>query len=140
MREIKFRGKRTDNKEWVYGQYFDIIIGIRKHYCIVVNNEAGGLLDDKQASFYIDRSSLCQYIGKNDKNKEELYENDIVRYKRASSDFIGVIEYNEITCRFSVRSILSGGRDIIIWKEKYIPYIEKIGNIYDNPELLKEEK
>lgn len=64
MREIKFRGRRTDNKEWVYGHYY--YDHTSKQHVIV----------DRLAHWTIDPETLGQYIGFKDKNAVEICERD----------------------------------------------------------------
>lgn len=78
---------------------------------------------------------LMQYIGLKDKNGKEIFENDIIKL---SDKLHGYITFKE-------------GKFIVIYIEKNLPkkiqdcgiYLscyEVIGNIYENPELLKENK
>ena len=90
-----------------------------------------------------------QFTGSKDKNDKEIYEGDIVRIlytdwmSKSESDErtmqqylidisnIGVIEFNED--RFSVKI---ENKYNSIFPGRY-GYIEVIGNIFENPELLK---
>lgn len=80
--------------------------------------------------------TLMQYTGLKDKNGKEVYEGDILKGKawteRDESFRIGKIEYNEQRTCFDF--VYNLGR-IYLWMMK--EELEVIGNIYENPELLK---
>ena len=71
MKEIIFRAKKVSNGQWVYGSLLE---GYpyhkdRGHKTIV---ETGMLYHE------IDPSTVCQFTGKYDKNKERIFHGDIV--------------------------------------------------------------
>lgn len=76
----------------------------------------------------------CQFTGKYDINKKEIYDGDIVRFRRSDDKFfIGEIAYIEEHGAFFV--IHSGISDNQLYAfDNY----EVIGNIYESPELLEE--
>lgn len=77
---------------------------------------------------------VMQYTGLKDKNGKEIYEGDITRDKNGS---IGVVQYNSERAYFE-EVYLSGNRNFL--PEESIMEaldLQVIGNIYENPELLK---
>lgn len=131
MREIKFRAKRIGNNEWVTGEPH--IQCCRPH---IHTGEA--------KTYLIDKETLGQFTGLRDKNGKEIYEEDIVKFHFMSSSpysselfptekFYGVITTN----KYNQWTILSDGLEIHI--ENAIKYGEIVGNIHDNPELIKED-
>ena len=121
MREILFRGKFDEN-EWKYG-YLTI--------------EPRGLaIKDFIVLWHIDAKTVGQYTGMLDKNGIKIFEGDIVDFSdRSNGDGYGVVRYDENETEFEFES-----DNICRSLGSYYPKnIEVIGNIYDNPELLKEE-
>jgi len=78
MREIKFRGKRSDNGEWVYGYYFiserDIEDGFVWRDIPQIQQRYG----DHYQYFDVIPETIGQYTGLKDKNGTEIYEDDLV--------------------------------------------------------------
>lgn len=131
MREILFRGKRTDNGEWVYGAFsscdFDGESGIICKPSIID-------YDDNCLWVEVIPETVGQYTGLTDETGNKIFEGDIVITKATSCEFVGCIAYSTEYVRF-----------VCVTKSK-IPYpmdsvfdYEIIGNVYDNPDLLKGE-
>lgn len=90
--------------------------------------------------FDIEDMILMQYTGLKDKNGKEIYEGDIIFIKGETKllDIKGKVEYSNILAQF----IITNTGNIVNEAESLGDYeeedIEKIGNVYDNPELLEE--
>ena len=129
MRDILFRAKRTDNREWVYGNYA---------FCDCYTNQKHYIFQNKPLEYAVDESTLCQYTGLTDKNGLKIWENDIVKrtdLHRVGELSIGIIEYDIENTAFVIHWIDNPKYSPTYpWKDR----IAVVGNIFDTPELLKE--
>lgn len=128
-REILFRGKRTDNGEWIEG----LVARYNPKF------ECANIVDDFESLVPVKTETVGQYTGLTDKNGKKIFEGDIVKHynhnpiKEYSED-IGRVFYYSKSCRFLRTSKLFPNDCPEI--ESYCEY-EVIGNIYDNPELME---
>ena len=152
MREILFKAKRVDNGEWVDGYLFDNgFDGEEKKYFIgglIIEKYNGTACDEWDITgidFYeIDPETICQFTGLCDKNRKKIWENDIVNTK---SNVRVQIKFGLYSNGFSTWKHNQGFYMDFMDKEYYRPelgyWAEKsvvIGNIFDNKELLQEER
>lgn len=120
-REIKFRAWDTENK--CFHQNMDGVGGYYYNF--------GVSTDD-------DVFVLQQYTGLKDRNGKEIYEGDIIASfnKDNQKVFIGVVEYRMASFWINGRAInmlYAADCNLLVGIDKK----EIIGNIYENPELLK---
>lgn len=124
MRKIKFRGKSVDDGVWVYGDYHHRAGNV--HTIIAMEPDKYGKV------FYavnqVIPDTVGQFTGLYDKNGKEIYFDDIVRNKYG--DIGSVIWFSDWSLRVDW-----GGGDIHFIDPEW--GLEVIGNIHDNPELLK---
>lgn len=137
MREILFRGKRTDNGGWIEGS-------------LLIYNDIVSLDPDAEpVEYWIMGNSLeqvipetvGQYTGMNDENGKKIFEGDIfeegtsvihgpdryeIAYINASFCFRNITKQNTFWTSFGDNEFGLEGR-----------WCTVIGNIHDNPELLE---
>ena len=131
MREILFRGKRNDSSEWVYGNF---VRGCVDDFAYIV--EFG---NKELCRNYVEviPETVGQYTGLTDKNGKKIFEGDIVSEMPPmnSVSYIGYVVWDEEATLFRV---VFGNPSNCCILGTYSRSYTVIGNIYDNPELLKE--
>lgn len=130
MREIKFRGKRADNGEWVYGDLMQFYNnGHRMNSVAIWSTQVDEVLTN----------TVGQFTGLHDKNGKEIYEGDIIRTYGSKGDEIKhTVCYSDNEAMFCTKLIgadMLGGGITQRWLDEF--EFEVIGNKWDNPELLK---
>ncbi|WP_405347953.1 YopX family protein [Fusobacterium animalis] len=128
MREIKFRAWLKEKK--IMGEVLGIDI---LHKEIFFSNED---VDCYEHSDFKD-IELMQYTGLYDKKGKEIYEGDIVKLR--ANHGIGIIRYSDEWGAFVVEYIKTRPL-VVLGMNYYKEDIEVIGNIYENSELLGENK
>lgn len=166
MREILFRGKRTENGEWVYGEYFGL--------CAVANDDGEVALkylihqSNDEPLYSVDAETVGQYTGLKDKNGKKIFEGDIVKCKHKlhglienkrdvkiphhsyglvfeekwfsdTKNWLEAVYYRNYEVQFYRGSYRIKNKSItheISYRYIINHDVEVVGTIYDNPELL----
>jgi len=114
-REIEFRAKRVDNGKFVFGY---LIRGKAGEELLSAILPFGDFVED---IIEVDYSTLGQYTGEKDKFGHKIYDDDIL-----------VVPYNNIGY---IRVSFYDGK--YNFSKYLISKLVKVGNFFDNPELLK---
>lgn len=128
MREILFKAKRIDNCEWIEG----LVTKIENAFCLIRGYGSN-------ISYECDVNTLCQYTGLADKNGNKIWENDLIECKEFSDGhlkkhFLSQVEWDDTGTGFTFKYSNNGW----VFTDSLTVYeCEVIGNIFDNPELLK---
>ncbi|MDR2057061.1 MAG: YopX family protein [Dysgonamonadaceae bacterium] len=146
-REIKFRGKRTDNGEWVYG-YYALLGGNSFIYTgkkeLYKPSPTHCFMYEDFSCHKVIPETVGQFTGLHDADGKEIYEDDIIECIDSKGDPIRhQILYSDkrgCLCKYGTKyeawndGYIDCGaitQSYLIEHDKYV-----IGNIHDNPDLL----
>ena len=153
MREIKFRAWHKGKKEIIDVEEIDFMNK-------VINYIENDYENNRQEIIgaYFEDIELMEYTGLKDKNGKEIYEGDVVKLIHTgieiSADrledlkrFVGIIKYENGIFKIvrTEKSLIESKyfemeqkkvSEIFIYSKLYD--LEVVGNIYENPELIKE--
>ena len=125
MREILFRGKQTDNGEWIEGS----LLGI--DWCDKPSTYSIAPNTPVSVFYSVIPETVGQYTGLTDKNGVRIFEGDILK----AFGYIYVIMWDSIRAMFYLRD------PVYRVTSDFYNYcgsdLSVIGNIHDNPEILK---
>ena len=134
-REILFRGKRTDNGEWIDGALFPSSDGMP----LICNSIAAGTPIDETAmciACNVDPDTVGEFTGLTDKNGKRIWEGDVVEFDAYGLHYKGVVSFIDGNfCVMCNRPAASPFLDSAIKQHDAVC----IGNIHDNPELMEGE-
>ena len=136
MREIKFRVWLKEDKKMENVKTMDFTDKTIR--CLKKNEFINAYLL-RRVSF--DDVELMQYTGLKDKNGKEIYEGDIIEYKFPYDrrlNHISPVKFLETETSFGVKDRY--GNEIPLYMITTNNFFEVIGNIYENKNLLEEQK
>lgn len=156
MREILFRGKRLDNGKWIEGCLINLDEDSGHVLIVPLYHHASTMSVSRiieYTSAYVNPKTVGQFTGLTDKNGTKIFEGDILEYNDGYDYFKGEVVFENGAFgvgSYEVIGFSSGCCDNFadVWQlfwnqevtdEPELYYCKLIGNIHDNPELLKGE-
>ena len=140
MREILFRGK-TEKGEWIYWDIFSRASNNIDNVKSLNNDNYVVFYDEEKTPTYVMKrevggfdyldmqlETVGQFTGLTDKNGKKIFEGDIL-----------INIPRQVKNAPTVLHVIKDIRKLNKYIKRYAEYLELIGNIHDNPELLEVE-
>ena len=145
-REILFRGRRLDTGEWVEGEL--------TRYSKAMSYITVDLIENMV--YNVDSDTVGQFTGLLDKNGKRIFEGDMLGGEcelvtprgiltGEVVESLYVVEWDEIDASFVTRQYYESRNPLFYAERKpkgnlriCVKYFSYIGNIHDNPKMLKE--
>ena len=137
-REILFRGKRVDNGEWIEGVAFPHDNGMCTMF---YQHPMDGSLEGKEVIL----ETVGEYTNLTDKNGTRIFEGDIIKITGFHTTAIAAVKYgstSEKSTHWGWYFDDNDGHTYFLMSKAFCEDYNAIiiGNIHDNPELLKGEQ
>lgn len=122
IEDIKFKAKRLDGKGWVCGYFYEE----NGNTYIIENRQKESMLN-RNVTYEVDPSTVCQFTGLKDCENQDIYEGDIIAEKEYPEFEVGYID-----CTFAAAYV---GDDLFIFNLLALSEACKVcGNKFDRKE------
>lgn len=122
LRSIRFKAKRLDNGEWVCGYFYEE----NDNTYIIENRQKESMLN-RNITYEVDPSTVCQYTGLADCEGKELFEHDLIH-------FVGFTHTAEVIwseCNYAFMVASENKHSYWLSDVPEIGKIERVGNKFD---------
>ena len=123
------KAKEDETGRWVEGYYVHLPSGGGS--ADMIHSPARNP-DESNAVYYVDRNTVCQCIGKQDRNGKVLYEGDVIKFHFQSfptKAFVGIATWSVSMLRLVL--VVGGGTEIPFSSQYMENGFEITGNIHD---------
>jgi len=160
MKNMKFRGKPLNDKildgDWAIG---NLIVDHHNKRAFINNKISniskfnGDCMGSIISVIEVDIKTVGQLTGLKDKNGKKVFQGDILKVQSAKEDYGscsygGFLKVVALTCGYTLEPFNPTLKEIedkgefwdssSLWHIRESKYIEVIGNIYENPNLLNQ--
>lgn len=139
--DMLIRAKRQNWKElpkeewWAIGNLVVTDDAYEKYRAIIIPKiESNMFMDSKEDDlgfenwYLVEPETICRWTGLTDKNKEKIFEKDIVYISSEDENFL--VEWDHDAARF----VMNGETITVDFDNYWAHEVEVISNIFDNPE------
>ena len=142
MREIKFRVWDKETKKMFDVTHLQLDVNNAKPTFVAFDEQPAASMGYWDTFENMDEIELLQYTGFKDKNGKEIYDGHIVSvkylYDKRTTDRAQVV-WREDKASFGLKSLKGLTNEVYeLYQVTAEHNLEIIGNIYENPELLKD--
>jgi len=147
MKDVLFKGKSLKDGAWVCGSLY---LTTHNAYIIPTHDEFTSAME----KISVDKDTIGQFTELTDKNGKRVFEGDVIGYTEHKGyllkSFYAVVSYKDHAASFAYlklgldengckQSMIHFFNEADEFEEDILPYLEVIGNVYDNPELLSHD-
>ena len=130
-REIKFTGKEFETGQWIEGS----LTTYPRYYPTITLVENAELIPKKRTCVVLPET-VCQFSEITDKNGNSIFEHDLILIHESESSYQFTVEVLFHKGMFCYKNKACGFTPLWYVSDR----CEVIGNVFDNPELLKGSK